>query len=98
MTRKADQAYVPPGRLRHYDLIILDKVSQIDAGVWAQLKTALAELSPCPYVVFVGNFQQLQPVHGCAQDLDMAHGAGRLRRVELSQHAAGLRTRSCLAS
>lgn len=65
VTRDRDAPYNPPGRLRHYDLIIvLDEVSQVDAEVWQCLQTAFSELSPCPFVVFVGDFQQLQPVHG----------------------------------
>ena len=64
ITRDADAAYIPPGRLRHYDLIVVDEVSQIDAFVWRKLKTALGELRPCPFVVFVGDFQQLQPLQG----------------------------------
>ena len=58
ITRDADATYIPPGRLRHYDLIVVDEVSQIDAFVWRKLKTALGELRPCPFVVFVGDFQQ----------------------------------------
>ena len=95
MTRKKDEQYNPPGRLRHYDLIILDEVSQIDAEVWHCLQTALGELSPVPFVVFVGDFQQLQPVHGehvLYQDLGRAEAAGQLRRVELQQHEAARST------
>ncbi|CAE7941368.1 unnamed protein product [Symbiodinium sp. KB8] len=44
ITRDADATYIPPGRLRHYDLIVVDEVSQIDAFVWRKLKTALGEL------------------------------------------------------
>ncbi|CAE7803623.1 UBP25, partial [Symbiodinium necroappetens] len=40
LTREADEAYIPPGRLRRYDVIILDEVSQIDARAWRQLQTA----------------------------------------------------------
>ena len=39
-------AAIPPGRLRHYDLIIFDEVSQIDAAVWQRLQVALGELTP----------------------------------------------------
>ena len=63
ITRERDQEYIPSGRLRHYDLMIFDEVSQIDAFVWHnRLRVALGELSPCPFVVFVADFQQLQPV------------------------------------
>ena len=95
VTRKRDEQYNPPGRLRHYDLIILDEVSQIDQEVWRCLQTALAELHPCPFVVFVGDFQQLQPVHGehaLYQDLRKEEAAGRLRKITLQQHAAARST------
>ena len=64
VTRDKDKQYDPPGRLRHYDLIILDEVSQIDEKVWRGLQTAINELNPCPFIVFVGDFQQLQPIFG----------------------------------
>ncbi|CAE7394315.1 pif1 [Symbiodinium pilosum] len=64
ITRHADEAYIPPGRLRQYDLIVIDEVSQIEAVVWRKLRTALGELAPSPFVVFVGDFQQLQPLSG----------------------------------
>ena len=34
ITRQRDQLYIPPGRLRHFDLIIFDEISQKDAHVW----------------------------------------------------------------
>eukprot|EP00971_Amphidinium_carterae_P292361 5803675-Amphidinium_carterae.1 len=61
--RARDAAYIPPGRLRRYGLIILDEVSQIDDAVWSKLQTALSELHPCQYLVFVGDFKQLQPTN-----------------------------------
>ena len=89
--RDRDAEYIPPGRLRHFDLIIFDEVSQIDAQVWAALQTALSELSPYPFVVFVGDFQQLQPWQG-QQTLYLAIEAlkanGKLACVELQQHEA----------
>eukprot|EP00971_Amphidinium_carterae_P188753 3746695-Amphidinium_carterae.1 len=81
ITRDNDKPFIPPGRLRHYDLIVFDEVSQIDAHVWCQLQTALSELSPCPYVVFAGDFQQLQPVMSKQQlqeDLERERLARRL--------------------
>ena len=74
VTRKADEPYCPPGRLRHYDAILLDEISQIDSSVWGQLKTAIGELYPVPLIVFVGDHQQLQPVAGeskMANDLEL---------------------------
>ena len=64
ITRKADEQYVPLGRLRHYDLIIFDEISQQDPMVWNRVRIALAELTPGPFVAFVGDFQQLQPASG----------------------------------
>ena len=95
VTREKDKQYNPPGRLRQYDLIILDEVSQIDAEVWQCLQIALSELSPCPFVVFVGDFQQLQPIHGehvLYQNLCREEQAGRLHKIELQQHAAARST------
>ena len=95
VTRDRDAQYNPPGRLRQYDLIIFDEVSQIDTAVWQCLQVALSELSPCPYLVFVGDFQQLQPIfgeHQLRQNLQEQEAAGNLHRVELQQHAAARST------
>ena len=89
LTRPADAAYIPPGRLRRYDVIIFDEVSQIDGQVWDDLKTALAELHPGPLILFVGDFQQLQPVHGLPQlqlDLDAQVREGTVDRIDLKNH------------
>ena len=91
LTRDADAAYVPPGRLRRYDLIILDEVSQVDSDSWAKLKTALGELHPGPFVVFVGDFHQLQPISGpprLQQDLDRQVQQGHMPLIELKHHQA----------
>lgn len=91
VTREVDKQYIPPGRLRHFDLIIFDEVSQIDAMVWQQLKVAFRELTALPYVVFVGDFQQLQPVEGfhqLQQDLEEQAAAGAVQHIVLQQHAA----------
>ena len=87
--READAAYIPPGRLRRYDVIILDEISQIDADVWQKIKVALNELHPGPLLLFVGDEQQLQPVVGrpqLLQDLATEVEAGKARRVTLRQH------------
>eukprot|EP00439_Symbiodinium_sp_Y106_P044720 s710_g5.t1 len=81
--READAAYIPPGRLRRYDVIILDEISQIDADVWQKIKVALNELHPGPLLLFVGDEQQLQPVVGrpqLLQDLATEVEAGKARR------------------
>ncbi|CAE7809429.1 pif1, partial [Symbiodinium necroappetens] len=89
ITRPADAAYIPPGRLRRYDVIIFDEVSQIDPAVWTDLKAALGELHPGPLILFVGDFQQLQPVHGKPQlqiDLDAEVANGTVDRIDLKNH------------
>lgn len=91
ITRKADQAHIPPGRLRHFDLIFFDEGSQLDAEVWKQVKTACGELSNGPSFVFLADFQQLQLVRGAAQlqdDLGARVAGGSLRHIELRQHEA----------
>ncbi|CAE7621665.1 Usp17lc [Symbiodinium sp. CCMP2592] len=95
VTRSADEQYVPPGRLRSYDLIIFDEISQIDAHVWKILQTALAELYPQPFIVFVGDFQQLQPILGVHQlqlDLERQAAQALLPTIELQPHAAARST------
>ena len=73
------------------DLIVIDEVSQIEAAVWRKLKTGLGELSPCPFVCFVGDFQQLQPLQG-GPELQAALERERLDNnilyVKLEQHEA----------
>ena len=89
ITRKADEVYVPPGRLRHFDLIIYDEISQIEGAVWEQVRTALVELNPHPFVCFVGDFQQLQPTTGdvsMQSTLTAMSEAGTLRHIQLQQH------------
>jgi hypothetical protein len=89
ITRDADAQYVPPGRLRHFDLIVFDETSQLDNDVWDKVRTALAELSPGPYTIFVGDFQQLQPVTGVSslqQILLESVQRGALRHIALQQH------------
>ena len=86
--RKADEEYYPPGRLRHFDLIILDEVSQIDSGVAEKLEVALDELSPTPFVVWAGDFQQLQPVSGGPLLQRLIEGATTqgMGHIRLRQH------------
>ena len=94
ITREADAPYIPPGRLRKFDLIIFDEVSQIDTSTWAKLKIALAELTPTPYVVFVGDFQQLQPVGGISKlQEDLLRQKGKdVMTIELKHHEAARST------
>ena len=74
-----------------YDLIILDEVSQVDSDSWAKLQTALGELCPGPFIVFVGDFQQLQPICGpprLQRDLDRQVQQGHMPLIELQHHQA----------
>jgi ATP-dependent exoDNAse (exonuclease V) alpha subunit len=90
ITRKADELYIPPGRLRTFDLIVYDEISQLEDSVWQQVRTAIVELNPHPFVCFVGDFKQLQPVHGdpeLQRTLEAMVQGGTLRHVELQQHA-----------
>ena len=89
ITRANDQAYIPPGRLRLHDLIIFDEVSQMNAEVWQQVRTALAELHPGPFLCFVGDFQQLQSISGdnsLQTALSKEVTKGVFPHVELRQH------------
>ena len=89
ITRKADEQYVPPGRLRHFDLMILDEASQLDSHVWEQIRLACGVLQPGPYFVVVGDFQQLSGGQQLKDDLDHQVGAGALlRHIVLQQHEA----------
>lgn len=45
-TRKADEQYLPPGRLRSFDLLIFDEGSQIDAAVWNQAPAPKSTAQP----------------------------------------------------
>ena len=89
ITRDADEVYVPPGRLRHLDLIIFDEVSTLDKDVWRKIKVALSELTPAPVCVWAGDFSQLQSVTKETHMRDDMHrevACGNLRHVELLQH------------
>ena len=89
ITRRADQQYVPPGRLRTFDLIIFDEASQLQADVWEQIKVACGELVPGPFICIVGDFQQLQPVDKDTQlydDVMRQVNAGVMQHVELLPH------------
>ena len=65
VARRADaKTYAPPGRLRHFDLIIIDEGSQVENLVWRKLLMAILELPQKPFVAIAADFQQLQPVTG----------------------------------
>ncbi|CAE8634707.1 unnamed protein product [Polarella glacialis] len=90
ITRKADEQYIPPGRLRSFDLIIYDEVSQLQDEVWRQVRTAIVELNPHPFICFVGDFKQLQPAFGEPELKDTLEAMvrdGTLRHIELQRHA-----------
>ena len=89
ITRAADEQYIPPGRLRTFDLIVYDEVSQLEDDVWTKVRSALRELRPHPFVMFVGDFKQLQPVQGdplLQTQMAEAVRNGRLRHIDLRMH------------
>ena len=59
-----DELYIPPGRLRNYDMIVIDEVSQLSHDTWREMAIALGEMCPIPILIFVGDFRQLQPLGG----------------------------------
>eukprot|EP00972_Heterocapsa_arctica_P062986 9291765-Heterocapsa_arctica.AAC.1 len=52
--RDAFTMYVPPCRIRYFDLIIFNEVSTLDAHVWGQVFRAISEL-PSPLLILKGN-------------------------------------------
>jgi nucleoside-triphosphatase THEP1 len=89
ITRRADEQYVPPGRLRTFDLIIYDEVSQLEASVWNMVKVAIEELNPHPFVCLVGDFKQLQPAFGEAELKETMRQMvidGTIKHIDLQQH------------
>ncbi len=89
ITRNADETYNPPGRLRNFDLIIYEEISQLPSDVWHKVRTAIVELNPHPFVMLVGDFQQLQPAFGepeLKDTLEAMVEKGTLRHIELQQH------------
>ena len=82
---------MPPGRLRNFELIIFQEVSQLDEDVSTQIQVALGELSTGPSLVFAGDFQQLQPIGGrplLHKRLMSLVRRNQSRKVVLQQHAA----------
>ena len=89
ITREADEQYMPPGRLRHFDLIIYDEISQLASDVCRKVRTAIVELKPHPFFMLVGDFKQLQPAFGepeLKQTLDAMLAEGTLRHVPRELH------------
>ena len=89
ITRNADERYIPPGRLRMFDFIIYEEISQLDGAVWERVRTAIVELHHHPFVMLVGDFKQLQPAFGqpvLKNTLDAMIQAGHLRHIQLEQH------------
>ena len=64
--RQYDSAvqYAPPSRLRRYDLIMIDEVSQIDDELLEKLRMAISELPQRPVLLLSGDFYQLGPMAG----------------------------------
>ena len=97
-TRKADELYIPPGRLRHYDFIVFDEISQLSEQVWLEIMTVLLELKLLPIVLVGGDFKQLQPInYGTDHDqsapktsledsLCKGRDSGKVKHIELMPH------------
>ena len=66
ISRQADLVveYMPPSRLRRYDLFLIDEASQIEDHIAQKLFVGLAELPQRPFVVIAADFRQLRPVGG----------------------------------
>jgi hypothetical protein len=89
ITRDADAHWDPPGRLRHYDVICFDEISQIDDEVAEKLEMGLVELYQGPFVLWTGDEKQLRPVKGGRQLRSWLRALveeGRCKRVQLEAH------------
>jgi len=82
ISRKADMVvqYMPPTRLRRYDLFLIDEASQIEDHVAQMLLVGLAELPQKPLVIIAADFRQLRPVGGGSMMKDLCD---RLRTIRL---------------
>ena len=82
ISRKADLVaqYMPPSRLRRYDLFLIDEASQIEDHIAQKLLVALGELPQRPYVVIAADYQQLRPVGG---GIMLKELCARLRTIRL---------------
>ena len=56
--------YSPPSRLRRFNLILIDEVSQVDDDVTRMLFMAFQELPQKPIVCLAADFRQLHPIEG----------------------------------
>ena len=61
--------YCPPGKLRKYDLIILDEASQIDSKTYEMLRMAIAELPQRPVLCVAADWRQLNPIKSSNNEL-----------------------------
>ena len=83
--------WAPPSALRRIDLILIDEASQYDNKEWLRFMQSVAEQPHLPYVVAVGDFQQLQPVVSGGACQTMLHGwptfhLGTVYRTSDAQH------------
>jgi hypothetical protein len=87
---KADAStYDAPGRLRQFDLFILDESSQIDDDVFQLLIFAILEMPHKPFVVLAGDFSQLQPVSTNRSKTSksvLQNFAEKIKNIQLLQH------------
>ena len=82
ISRKADMVaqYMPPTRLRRYDLFLIDEASQLEDHIAQKLLVGLAELPQKPFVAIGADFRQLRPVGGGTLMKDLCD---RLRTIKL---------------
>ena len=82
LPRKTDQkTYASPGRLRAYDAIAIEEVSQLDENLLDLILKAVYELPQKPLLLLVGDFQQMSPsaVHEGQRNPDHHYGRARIR-------------------
>ena len=90
ITRDADEVYVPPGRLRHLDLLIFGEVSTLGRGrLDRSSKSRSRSSSRRRFASGPGTVSRLQSVTKETTMRDAMHrevASGRLRHVELLRH------------
>jgi len=84
IARKADpQTYAPPGRMRRYDLIVIDEASQISDAICDCLTMGIQELPQRPFVVVGADFQQVAPIGAEEEQRCERHCKSMEKSIEL---------------
>ena len=73
--------YAPPGRLRRYDLILIDEASQIGDDIFECIWCGVRELPQKPFVVVGADYQQVAPIGGGSMAKDLCE---RIQIIELT--------------